>query len=443
MASDFDNFTASPFTQMGIAMLGQRDNNTAGAMAQGLQASKKLTDENTAKQAFGEFFKTVKAKNGEITKQDVFGAMETAMQQGLSPDAAGSLVKFGLELTKDDGTEFSKLLKEQARHAPGSPEYKAYAGYIAQKGVDPFARMMYGNQLKQGNESNPSAFLNPGAPSPAPAPIGGMSAPQGLDGPYMPSPTPVNGPVPPPPAIQPQGNMPGVDTPMGPLSELANQPPPVAAPAAPAAPAPQSPAQPSAADMARMYEDAADRALATPGGAKEAADLRSQAAMHRLRADAETKASGFNESQGTAAGYADRMIEAEKRLGQQVADGYSAGNLKDAAAAKLPGGNYLLDDKAQVYKQGQEDWVRAKLRKESGAVIAQEEMANEIKTFFPQPGDSQKTVVAKAQARRVATEGMKRMAGPGYNGAKSQPPGGKPGVTHVYVPGKGIRAVGQ
>ena len=68
----------------------------------------------------------------------------------------------------------------------------------------------------------------------------------------------------------------------------------------------------------------------------------------------------------------------------------------------------------QQYRQAQENWVRANLRKESGAVIGAEEMNAEIKTYFPQPGEATETIAQKQLARQVTQEAMKTAAGTSY-----------------------------
>jgi hypothetical protein len=75
--------------------------------------------------------------------------------------------------------------------------------------------------------------------------------------------------------------------------------------------------------------------------------------------------------------------------------------------------NPLASSEGQQYMQGQRNWVSANLRKESGAAIPDSEMANEIKKYFPQPGDSKEVIAQKRQARAVAEEGMMVQAGPG------------------------------
>lgn len=120
------------------------------------------------------------------------------------------------------------------------------------------------------------------------------------------------------------------------------------------------------------------------------------------------------EGERTAANYLGRMSEAEKLLGDYVP------SITDyAAASKIMSGgsvgsslaNMVLSPKGQQYYQAVADWVRAKLRKESGAVIAPEEMAQETKTYFPIPGDSKETIEQKRQARKQAEAGMRQMSG--------------------------------
>jgi hypothetical protein len=67
---------------------------------------------------------------------------------------------------------------------------------------------------------------------------------------------------------------------------------------------------------------------------------------------------------------------------------------------------YVLTPAEQQIAQAQRDWVRAKLRKESGAVIGPEEMASEIITYFPQPGEGREAIAQKAEARRRAERQM-------------------------------------
>ena len=120
--------------------------------------------------------------------------------------------------------------------------------------------------------------------------------------------------------------------------------------------------------------------------------------------------------------FADRMGKAEQVLSTVTAGGYNPTNTRDVVAGAVPfAGNFFTTPEGQQYKSAQEDWVRAKLRKESGAVIGEEEMAREITTYFPQPGDGPEVIAQKAAQRATAQEGMARQAG-----AAVQPPAPKP-----------------
>lgn len=134
----------------------------------------------------------------------------------------------------------------------------------------------------------------------------------------------------------------------------------------------------------------------------------------RQEEDAARLAAGLKaptNEQALAAGYYGRMMRAD-----QILDEFSDKGLYGRGANAVLGntpliGNFLRNKDNQQIKQAQEDWVRAKLRKESGAVISEEEMAREIRTYFPQPGDSDAVVAQKAAARETARDAMKLTAG--------------------------------
>ena len=123
-----------------------------------------------------------------------------------------------------------------------------------------------------------------------------------------------------------------------------------------------------------------------------------------------------------SAGYGRRMVEAEALMERATRSGFQPGNIRDGVATAITTGeragpvsrfvgNTLMSGQGQLYRQAQEDWVRAKLRRESGAVIGDDEMAREILVYFPQPGDTPATIAQKAQSRRVAIDAMRQAAG--------------------------------
>jgi len=114
------------------------------------------------------------------------------------------------------------------------------------------------------------------------------------------------------------------------------------------------------------------------------------------------------EAERTAAGYLGRMEAADQNLTNAPPLNFA----KQQGMARAPSiTNYALSEQEQKVYQQQADWVRAKLRKESGAVIGDQEMAAEIRTYFPQAGDSPAALASKAQSRAQAHEQMRSSAG--------------------------------
>ncbi len=135
------------------------------------------------------------------------------------------------------------------------------------------------------------------------------------------------------------------------------------------------------------------------------------------------------EGQLNAAGYASRMIEAEKIIDTAPPQAQRVGPLA-ATVSALPlvggvGERLMMTPEQQQVRQAQEDWVRSKLRKESGAVIGDEEMSREIKTYFPQIGDSPPVIAQKARARQIAINAMQTSAGPAMSQVITAPPPAK------------------
>ena len=121
-------------------------------------------------------------------------------------------------------------------------------------------------------------------------------------------------------------------------------------------------------------------------------------------------------------GYADRMIESGRIAGQLERDGLNPANTKENAINAVPGvGNFFTTPEFQSYRQAADDWIRAKLRKESGASIPESEMAREYKTYFPVPGDSPEVIKQKANSRKLAEQGMITNAGAAWSTQPAAP----------------------
>ena len=141
---------------------------------------------------------------------------------------------------------------------------------------------------------------------------------------------------------------------------------------------------------------------------------------------------GPTEGERISSGYANRMIASEKimegltdpKLTKQPITGKPG--VVESMAATVPlvgqlGSNVARSAQRQKYRQAQEDWVRAKLRKESGAVIADDEMDREIRVYFPQLADSPAVIQQKKNSRKVAQDAMIQAAGRGLSGPGNAP----------------------
>ena len=124
------------------------------------------------------------------------------------------------------------------------------------------------------------------------------------------------------------------------------------------------------------------------------------------------------EGETNAAGFAQRM-----ELAQSIFDKLPAGSQPGAGTRTLEavpfiGGamarQFAQDANTQMYDQAAQDWIRAKLRKESGAAIGVDEARQEYATYFPVVGDTAEKIAQKAEARRVVTLGMQKAAGKAY-----------------------------
>jgi hypothetical protein len=120
----------------------------------------------------------------------------------------------------------------------------------------------------------------------------------------------------------------------------------------------------------------------------------------------------YNEGQGKAATFSDRMIQSEDSFEKFKSAGMDR---TEGVLGKIPFvGNSLVSKERQQFDQAERNFINAQLRRESGAVISPEEFADARKQYIPQPGDDEATLAQKAESRRIAREGMARESGPFY-----------------------------
>jgi hypothetical protein len=124
------------------------------------------------------------------------------------------------------------------------------------------------------------------------------------------------------------------------------------------------------------------------------------------------------EGETNAASFAQRMELAQSVFEKLPAGSQPGMGTRLAEAVPFVGGalarGVVQSADTQMYDQAAQDWIRAKLRKESGAAIGVDEARQEYATYFPMVGDTPEKIAQKAEARRVVTEGMKKSAGKAY-----------------------------
>jgi len=123
------------------------------------------------------------------------------------------------------------------------------------------------------------------------------------------------------------------------------------------------------------------------------------------------------EGETNAAGFAQRMELANSIISSLPAGSQPGVGTRLAEAVPFVGGALARSGQSvqtQQFDQAAQDWIRAKLRKESGAAIGVDEARQEYATYFPMVGDTPEKIAQKAEARRVVTLGMQKAAGKAY-----------------------------
>lgn len=168
-------------------------------------------------------------------------------------------------------------------------------------------------------------------------------------------------------------------------------------------------------------------AMAQPGGPQSGPQPAAQPGLPAGSVPINTTPPKRTDEQNKAAGFSDRMLQSMGAVDQFEKSALDLGN---KAASNIPVvGNYMVSNDFQQLEQAQRDYINAVLRRESGAVISPEEFDNARKQYFPQPGDTPETLEQKRRNRIASLDGMKRSAGPGYEG--KLPQGARPYIGYT------------
>lgn len=136
-----------------------------------------------------------------------------------------------------------------------------------------------------------------------------------------------------------------------------------------------------------------------------------------------TKAGKPTEAETNAAGFANRMIAANEitsklAKGTQPKFGEAALSIipliGKAIPEIIPEGIGGLSPERRQYLQAANNFIRANLRKESGAAIGVDEWKQEFINYFPQYNDDEQTIKNKEMFRNILTQNMKGSAGKSF-----------------------------
>jgi hypothetical protein len=170
-------------------------------------------------------------------------------------------------------------------------------------------------------------------------------------------------------------------------------------------------------------------------GAPAAAGVAGAAPVAATPLKGKGKDTALTESQGNATAYGMRMKEANSILEPLEKAGKTNTGLISGAVGGTIGLIPFIGDKLegvsgsvfnvlpqilgglspeqQQTAQARINFITALLRKESGAAISASEFATAEKNYFPKPGDDDKAIAQKQQARKTAIRAMEVQAGPG------------------------------
>jgi hypothetical protein len=160
-----------------------------------------------------------------------------------------------------------------------------------------------------------------------------------------------------------------------------------------------------------------------PGVGMVAYDKRDPGGTARVIQQEPGKAAKPTQSEQEAAGFLGMMDNAEQLINDVMFTQDESGNpvrredfdptsrAQDIYSKTGYLGNVLMSEDQQQYRNAARAWVAAKLRKESGAQISDEEFAKDFQTFFPQPGDGPQVIEQKNRLRQNAMEAVRVGAG--------------------------------
>lgn len=135
--------------------------------------------------------------------------------------------------------------------------------------------------------------------------------------------------------------------------------------------------------------------------------------------------------QSNAGIYGQRAAEADQQLGQLIQGGFNPNDTMNAVQGSKYVPNIFKSGQVQSLEQSKRNFMTAVLRRESGATIRDEEMAEGNKQYFPVYGDGPDVLAQKAQNRKTVINGLYKIAGPMAQAPTSTQPAGNKAQTVV------------
>lgn len=122
-----------------------------------------------------------------------------------------------------------------------------------------------------------------------------------------------------------------------------------------------------------------------------------------------------------AAGYANRLEQAESEFQKLQAEGFDPTTFK-AAAQRADVTGLSKTDPIRRQEQAERNFVNSILRRESGAAISKSEFQSAEQQYFPRRGDSADVIEQKARNRALALENLKQEAGSAFKPLQQKAP---------------------
>ena len=149
---------------------------------------------------------------------------------------------------------------------------------------------------------------------------------------------------------------------------------------------------------------------------------------NKLKEQRGSKGKSLSEAQGNAFAYSERMRANNRVIDQMEIQGLVPENdiLNELLAAwgsedKTDFWNVIVDPEYQQFKSAADNFIRATLRKESGAAISESEYRGAFRDYIPRIGDSPGLVKQKRRLRIGVANVMRRQSGMAWDSGDEFP----------------------